>query len=484
MTTNPRKLIDDPPKLTLLPSVSQRLFIGVDVAKKKHIAGFVSPLLLEKRKRFTRCPTLSFDNSRTGFERLVEAMKSYADLDQCSVLIEHTGHYSAALKQYLQEQHIEVYEMHASKRMSKEKTDKRDALNLANILYSQVHLGVQVLEEQQRVYRSLPLDNTAITLRTLMRRRYELERTATSRKNQLIAICDELFPEMSQIIKNPGNPTALGIRLAFPTPATIAAADTKDLIASRGRSSLPSNANMGKLQALARTTIGTKQPGRIYGLIIEQRQLIAELRMLEAHGTEIDAEIERIVKVSRQGKILISLPGIAAISAGEVIAAIGNIANFESASRLRGYFGWSPVRTQTGESKDSAKLDRGGRKPMKKAMYLIVWRAIQQDSVFKDNYERLVKSHCPYDASKNEYVGKNKVIGRICGQYIGVIFALLKADYDLLAALGDGEEPPEPTLYDSERHRAHRARQGNQRSNTDFVDVTDKIGSVIPQSPH
>lgn len=462
MTTKPQK-ISESPVLTLFPQSAQRVYVGIDIAKKSHMVGFVSPALLAKHRRFTRCPTFSLTNSRLGFESLVETLKSYASLENCVVLVEHTGHYGSALKQYLQEKRIDIYEMHASKRMSKEKTDKRDALNLANILYSQLELGLQVLDEKQRVYRSLPSDEIATALRTLMRRRYKLERDITRHKNGLISICDELFPEIVEVIKDPNNATALRIRTAFPTPTEIAEAPIKDLIASRGRGSLPSNANMAKLQALAMQTIGTKNPGRIRALTIEQQQLIDELIMLEAHLAEIDKYIEQLVATSRQGKILLSLPGIAAISAGEIIAAIGNIANFERVSRLRGYFGWAPVRTQTGETKDSTKLDKGGRKPMKKALYLIAWRAIKDDTEFRALYERLVETRCAYDANKGEYIGKNKIIGRVIGQYINVLFALLKKDYDLLASMADGEEPPEPTLYDRKLHRSHRARQSRQR---------------------
>lgn len=449
MTTIPRESIDDP-----RPIPAIQLFVGIDIAKQKHVAGFISPALLAQHKRFTKCPTMNVHNSRTGFEALVQTMKGYASLDRCAVLIEHTGHYGAALKQYLHEQNIVVYEMHAAKRMSKEKTDKRDSLNLANILYAQLALHVQVLNEKQRVYKSLPPNEQAIALRTLTRRRYELERDIVRHENKLVAIADELFPELTEILKSPNSDTALRIRLAFPLPVDTATATIEDLKEARGPSNHPSNAKLARLQALAHQTIGTKNDGRTTGLRIEQRQLIKELTGLQAHCAEIDAQIERIVLASRQGTILLSLPGIGPASAGEIIAAIGNIANFENASKLRGYFGWCPVRTQTGESKNSSKLDRGGKKTMKKAMYLIVWRAIQGDNEFAAAYTRLVKSRCVYDPAKGDYIAKNRVIGRIAGRYIGVIYTLLKQDHNTLASLAEGEEAPPPALYDPAYHRA------------------------------
>jgi hypothetical protein len=52
-----------------------------------------------------------------------------------------------------------------------------------------------------------------------------------------------------------------------------------------------------------------------------------------------------------------------------------------------------------------------------------------------------------------------KVFGRIAGQIIEMIYALLKRDYEVLSKVPAGEEPPEPTLYDPTLHQSHR--QGN-----------------------
>jgi hypothetical protein len=309
---------------------------------------------------------------------------------------------------------------------------------------------------------ALPLSETTAELRSLVRRRYELVHDATVRKNRLIAICDELFPEFVEVIKDPNGPTALNLRSKFPTPALIEAASLDDLCACRTRTR-PGNAELLRLQALARHSIGAKNPGRIAGLVTEQRQLINELRLLNEHRESLEAEIARLIASSREGKILMSLPSMSPLAAATIVSSVGNIANFESASKLRGYFGWSPVRTQTGTTKDSAKLTRGGQRPLKHAMYFTVWQAIKSDTEFKAVYNRLVSSRCRWDDRLQKYVGKNKIIGRICGQYIGLIYSLLRRDHDLLAQLGDGEEPPAPTLYSRELHRGHLTGHAQKR---------------------
>src|SRR5581483_1773859 len=67
-----------------------------------------------------------------------------------------------------------------------------------------------------------------------------------------ISICDELFPEMTQVFKDPTLPTALAIREHFPTPTTIATTTLSALAELRIKPSYPSNA-----QLHAPSTIGS-----------------------------------------------------------------------------------------------------------------------------------------------------------------------------------------------------------------------------------
>ena len=55
-----------------------------------------------------------------------------------------------------------------------------------------------------------------------------------------------------------------------------------------------------------------------------------------------------------------------------------------------------------------------------------------------------------------------KVFGRIAGQMIEMIYALLKKDAEVLSKVPPGVEPPEPMLYDPATYQAHR--NGHYRS--------------------
>jgi transposase len=83
--------------------VNETLYVGVDIGKKAHVAGFISSTLLQRHQRFEHCPALAFDNSREGFRSFIDRITTYAPLTQVQTLLEVTGHYHRALLQYLQE---------------------------------------------------------------------------------------------------------------------------------------------------------------------------------------------------------------------------------------------------------------------------------------------------------------------------------------------------------------------------------------------
>ncbi len=466
--------------LQVLPMLAhETLYVGVDIGKKAHVAGFISTTLLSRHQRFETCPALSFENSREGFHRLIDRISSYVPLPQVYVVMEVTGHYYRSLLQYLQELDISVYVIHVQKRQEGLlKTDKRDALGLGNLLFNQLEKGIQMGDPLQAVRRLAPPTEAASQLRGMVQHRQELIIESTRRKNKLTAICDEVFPEFTQILKDPNLPTALSIRKRFPTPATLATARLAALQETRGKNRLLSDTKLLELQRLASQSIGTKEAARLRGLIFEHTQLIAELELIQAHLEQLETEMMQVIDHSREGKILTSIPGIGPTQAAAILASIGNIANFERASQLKSYFGWAPSVAQSGSTLDHVRLTPRGQRQMKQMMYLVVWQAIRlKDSEWSKIYERLVPIKCSYNERTRQYTGRAKVMGRIAGQIISVIYALLKQDLDTLRKVASGTKPPDPSLYAPEIHQKHRA--GQYRSS-----AQKKPSNIIELPPH
>jgi transposase len=475
------------PPLTAVPLLPHEpLYVGVDVGKAHHVAGFVCATLLARHERFEACPTLRFANSREGFQALSERLHAYAPLEHIAVLVEHTGHYHRALVQYLQELDLPIYVMPVQQRpKGLLKTDRRDALILANHLYSQLALGVQSADQTHLVRHLLPPSTAAAQLKGWLRHRYELVRECTRRRNKLTAICDELFPELVQVFHDPNRSVALTYRERLPTPHALATAPGTALVALR-LATHPSDAQLAKLQGLARDTIGTRDLVRQRGLVLEQAQLIAELRLLQTHLQALDREIVQVVEQTREGGIVLSIPDIGPIQAAAILATIGNIRNFSKASALKAYFGWAPKREQSGISRDAEQHAHTGTRIMKQMFFLIACNAIQRrDGVWRQLYERLLPRLCAYDVRQQTYRGKTKVLVRIAGQMIEMIYAFLIRDAALLDQVPPGQEAPPPLLYDAETHRRHRQGSYRPLKNASLPHplLHLPVVPVLPQSP-
>jgi hypothetical protein len=89
-------------------------------------------------------------------------------------------------------------------------------------------------------------------------------------------------------------------------------------------------------------------------------------------------------------------------------------------------------------------------------MFLIVATVIRQETEWAHLYERLVQKNCAYDERRGERTGKLRVMGRVAGQMIETMYALLKTDAEVLSKVEPGKEPPPPILYDPALHRKHR----------------------------
>ena len=451
------------PDLVAIPQLAhETLYVGIDVGKFRHVAGFLSRTLLERHQRFEGCPTLTFEQSREGFRALVERIRQLVPIEQATVLLEHTGHYHKNLEQYLLDLDITVYRIHVQERpKGMMKTDKRDALGLANRLYTQLELGAQVDDKMQLVRQTVSPTPAASQLQGFMQHRYELSQQNVQLRNKLTAICDEIFPEFTHIFRDPNREVALAFREKFSTPQEIAMASLAALREIRPRT-FPSEANLLRLQQLAQQTIGITNRDRLRGLKVEQELLIKELRLIQAHIERIDTEIADIVKSCREGQILLSIPAIGEGVAATIIAAIGNIANFEKAGELKCYFGWAPRQDQTGVSFDRSRLATRGVRPMKQALYLTAARSVTLECEWARIYQRLLPRMGTYDERTKDYHGKKRIFGRIAGQMASMIYALLKTDQETLSQVPPGEAPPPPMLYDPVIHRKHQ--EGQYRS--------------------
>ena len=245
--------------------------------------------------------------------------------------------------------------------------------------------------------------------------------------------------------------------------------------ARQGR--FPSNEELVELQSLAAQSIGATHVARLRGLTFEQHQLIVELELLQQHVEALDGEIAHIIAHSREGQIVTSIPGIGSNPGRNDSGDNRQHRQLRPPGAAQSLLRLGAHAHPVGENAGPCVPDAVRVRSLKRTLYLAVWQTLRTpDNEFARLYARLVPRKCAYDERTWQYRGKGKVIGRVAGQLITVLFTLLKRDQERVAHAKGGMAPA-PDLYDPELHRRHRAGQYQPPARS-------KPGTVEQLPPH
>jgi hypothetical protein len=96
-------------------------------------------------------------------------------------------------------------------------------------------------------------------------------------------------------------------------------------------------------------------------------------------------------------------------------------------------------------------LAKTGNKLLKRTMYLVAMTAVKREP-WRTMYRTLCKRMAVYNPKTGKWKGRMKALGHICGRLIGLMYILLRRDYNLVARTPKGKRLPPPELYCAEKH--------------------------------
>lgn len=140
-----------------------------------------------------------------------------------------------------------------------------------------------------------------------------------------------------------------------------------------------------------------------------QKKVIAHLeRQLE----KIKEEMKKIVKenenLSRDVRLLCTIPGVGEITAMVVLAELGDLRRFERSRQLSAFAGLSPKQISSGSSvRKRTRLCKQGNKRIRSALYMSTLSVIGRNNSFDDWYVKLV------DKGKNKRVAMGGLMRKI-----------------------------------------------------------------------
>jgi len=294
-------------------------FAGIDVGAERHMVAMVG------EQGEVLCRSSPFGEDASGYAHLFELL---GPPDGCLLALEATGHYWRNLFVALLAKGYAVAVLNplrtrrfAEEELQRTKTDAIDALGIA-----------RVTAQKRPPATHLP-DVATEELRELSRLRDRLQEDFASRLRQLHRAVDLGFPEFTRHVRTLESQLAATILSRYPTAASFRGASVKKLarIVYDGSHKIGEELARALIEAAAKS-VGSHH-SEPYRLRIEY--LCEDLRVLRRRLKDLARDIESKLDNHEVGKLLTTIDGVGPLTAGCLIAELGDPARFAAPVRSR-----------------------------------------------------------------------------------------------------------------------------------------------------
>ena len=370
---------------------------------------------------FTTRDKFKFDNTREGLETVLRRARIEMVKSGCRGVmfaIETGGHYWRNVAYFLDEQGIPfrfinqftLKRRREGKDLNRRKNDYRDSEVAAQLLCTGEFTETKV---PQGVYAELRTAHNAY-------RRLVKERTRII--NLVKGLLDGLFPEFTQVFKDPCALTALSVLSTCVIPKVIAGMIEDEFVATieakhKGR------LMRKKLRALhysARTSIGINAGAR--SVSSEISFLVEKLELIRQHIRLIERPLVSLVDETEEGKYLLSIRGLNYIAVAGLLAELGCFKAYRSAKQMIKMAGSNPT-----ESESAGK--RGTHTPMSKqgrpVLRYCAWTSVIPMLRLNPDFRAWAKQRRERPAHANPLNGR-EVVGAALNRLLRLSFAMVK----------------------------------------------------------
>jgi len=391
------------------------LVVGVDPLKKRHAAVAIT-------QDFTTQAKFKFDNTREGLEAMLDRAKVEMVKSGCRGVmfaIETGGHYWRNVAYFLDEHGIPfrfinqftLKRRREGKDLNRRKNDYRDSEVAAQLLCtgefteSKLPQGVYAeLRTAHNAYRRLVKERTRIT-------------------NLVKGLLDALFPEFTQVFKDPCALTALSVLSICPIPRVIAGMTEDEFEATIEAQHKGRRLMRKKLRALhysARTSIGIDAGA--CSLSSEIAFLVEKLELIRGHICSIERTLVRLVDETEEGKYLLSIRGLNYIAVAGLLAELGCFKAYQSARQMIKMAGTNPTESESaGKKRARTPMSKQGRPVLR----YCAWTSVIPMLRFNSDFRAWAKQRRERPVHANP-LGGREVVGAALNRLLRLAFAMVK----------------------------------------------------------
>ena len=377
-------------------------FIGLDISKYKHdfcIISNTGEVIIENS---------SFENSKKGFQSLLEQLKPYNKSD-VRIAFEATGHYSLNLELFLIDQGysfmkinpLVIHQFLKARSLRRTKTDKADSLTIASYLMS-----VQYKPNSDLLY-------NIYTLKSLCRSREQLIKERSKFAVLLTNELDKSFPELKPFFNNMISSTLLYLLEKYKNTDHIALMKDYESLRKLSHGKF-TYTKFAQLKELARNSVGYHNDNT--DLLIATYVSIYNDFTLKIEP--IDKQISIIIKELKPK--MLSIPGLGDISAATILSEYGDISNFSSPNKMLAFAGLEPSIIESGTLQSNGKMVKHGSVHLRYVIMNAAVSILRYSPAFYDYYLK----------KRSEGKCHRVALSHVCKKLIRVIYSLEKYNND------------------------------------------------------
>jgi len=391
------------------------LVVGIDPHKKRHAAVAIT-------QDFTTQAKFKVDNTREGLETMLDRARAEMVKSCCRGVIfaiETGGHYWRNIAYYLDERGIPfrfinqytLKRRREGKDLNRRKNDYRDSEVAAQLLCtgefveSVIPQGVYAeLRTSHNAYQRLVKEKTRIT-------------------NLVKGLLDMLFPEFTQIFKDPCGLTALSVLSTCPIPGVIAGMMEDEFVATIETHHKGRRLMRKKLRALhhsARRSIGIHAGA--CSASFEVGFLVDKLELIRQQIRIMEGMLVKLVDETEEGKYLLSIRGLNYIAVSGLLAELGCFKLYRSAKQMIKMAGSNPTESESaGKRRLKTPMSKQGRPLLR----YCAWTAVIPMLRFNPDFYAWAKQRRERPAHANPLNGR-EIVGAALNRLLRLAFALVK----------------------------------------------------------
>jgi transposase len=326
--------------------------------------------------------------------------------------MEATGHYWKPLRHDLAAQGYRVDVINplitsreASADVRGRKTDKRDAIAIANVV-------------RRGGYSAAPAENiqTDVTKAFARQRRYLVGRRSEA-KLRLVAALDVIFPEAAKAYGDLYSAASLAVIAAFPSARLLGEVDIRKLTSLFTKTS---NGRLGRETAEAIRTAAQRSVSRT--IVNEGEEFVAAQTVAEIYtlDSQIEAVEERLLATEAPpvARILASIKGAGKIQPRIFAAELGNLSRFtgpDMAAKILAFAGSEPRVRESGTWKGRSKMSKRGSATLRNSLYLMSCTIRLHTPFFNEIYKRHIAKGKHHNVAMSHVM--RKIVEVMCGMY-------------------------------------------------------------------